>query len=225
MFKLNKEILGQRTMKAHEASGAWNGGRSVTDAKAAGLSAGTRVATTFGWRPVEAVAVGDKVLTFDDGMQEVIRVERGYLWTNAAPTPRNLWPLEIPTGALGNQRPMLLMPEQSVMIESDAAEAAFGDPFTLIPAAALEGYKGIERVPPMEAIEVVTLHFAKDQVVFANVGALFFCPAAAEGDITPLWAVDAQESFYHTLSMDEAAVLLDFMDIEAQQASAQVYAA
>lgn len=218
MFNLRKTLLGQKTFKAYEPSGAWDGGLASAPAGlATGLVSGTRVATTFGWRPVEAVAVGDHVLTFDDGMQVVTRVERGYLWTASSPVPSHLWPLEIPEGALGNQRAMKLLPEQSVMVESDSAEHLFGDPFTLIPASALEGYKGITRVPPMAPVEVITLHFDKDQVVFANVGALFFCPAHSEGSIAPIWADEADEPLYHTLPLDDAEMLVDCLMSEAAE--------
>ncbi|MFT6607083.1 MAG: hypothetical protein ACJA2X_002286 [Halocynthiibacter sp.] len=218
MFKLRKTLLGEKTFKAYEPSGAWDGGTaSVPAGLATGLVSGTRVATSFGWRSVEAIVEGDMVLTFDDGMQEVVRVERGYLWTAASAVPSHLWPLEIPEGALGNQRAMQLLPEQSVMVESDSAEHLFGDPFTLIPAAALDGYKGITRVAPMAPVEVITLHFSKDQVVFANVGALFFCPAHSEGAIAPIWGEEAEEPLYHTLPLDDAELLVDCLMSEAAE--------
>ncbi|WP_241525652.1 Hint domain-containing protein [Pseudophaeobacter leonis] len=39
-----------------------------------GLLAGTHVASNLGWRPVEALCAGDKVLTFDHGMQTIVEV-------------------------------------------------------------------------------------------------------------------------------------------------------
>ena len=66
------------------------------------------------------------------------------------------------------------------MLESDLAEEALGDPFALVPAAALEGVRGVERVCPTDPIEVVSLHFEADQVVFAEHGALLFCPSGGD---------------------------------------------
>jgi len=218
MFEFRKSILGGAVFRQHEPTGAWDGAERMQDRLASGLAAGTRVATTMGWRPVEAVTEGDMVLTFDDGMQRVTRVERGLLWKDAAPLPRHLWPLEVPVGALGNQMPMLLLPEQSVMLESDSAEALFDDPFTLLPAAALEGLHGITRVAPAQPVEVITLHFERDQVVFANVGALFYCPAHAEGAIAPLWGQEGA-SAYRTLPIDEAEILIDCIASEAEEAA------
>ncbi len=166
------------------------GGRQVSDGRGrddagaggvlTGLAADTRVATSMGWRAVSAITAGDKVLTFDAGLQPVAKVTRLSLWDGDDPCPQRFWPFEVPVKALGNRETLYLLPNQSVMVESDAAEEIYGDPFSLIPAAALEGLNGIERVPPQPGFEVIKLHFEKDQVVFANSGALFFCPSARD---------------------------------------------
>lgn len=174
-----------------------------------GIVAGTKVATPIGWRPVEAIAVGDSVLTFDGGMRPVLSVSRNVVWTSHD-TDVCDWPLQVPAAALGNREPMQLLPGQAVMIESDAAEDLFGDPFALIPAAALDGFRGITPVAPPARIEVVTLVFAQDEIVFANVGALFHCPAA-----TDLVAAAYANSPYTVLSMDDADLLVDCLDCEA----------
>lgn len=145
----------------------------------AGILAGTRVATGQGWRPAEAIAEGDEVLTFDGGLQVVRSVRRAVLWAGGCGDVA-VWPLLVPAGALGNREEMRLLPGQAVMIESDAAEEILGDPFALMPAAALEGVRGICRTRPAERIEVVTLIFDRDEIVFGNSGALFFCPLAAD---------------------------------------------
>jgi hypothetical protein len=145
----------------------------------AGILVGTRVASWQGFRPVETIVEGDRVLTFDRGLQPVRKVLRSVLWVGGTHDPES-WPLLVPAGALGNHEALRLMPGQGIMIESDAAEAMLGDPFALLPAAALEGVRGIRRTRPAEWIEVVTLVFERDEVVFGNSGALFFCPLAAD---------------------------------------------
>ena len=70
--------------------------------------------------------------------------------------------------------------EQPVLIESDAAEALYGDPFLMVAAQVLDGYHGIARVPPMREVTVVTLEFEGDEVVYANAGAMFLCGAQAD---------------------------------------------
>jgi len=161
-----------------EPGGAWSGGlAAVPFGTSAGMVAGTRVATPAGWRPVEAIVAGDRVLTCDAGMQPVIQVTRCPLWQGTEPCPRHLWPLAVPAGALGNAQPLMLLPGQAVVVESDVALALYGESHVLVPAAALDGFRGIERAQPQAPVEVVTLHFARAQVIYTAAGVLTHCPS------------------------------------------------
>lgn len=210
MFGFKK--LMNRTPLGRSDSSEAAGELGTAPVRTAGLVSGTKVASTLGWRPVEAIDVGDKVLTFDGGMQPVVRVERETLWKGTAACPKEQWPLRVPTGALGNQDPMFLLPDQNVLIESDTAEEVLGDPFALIPALALEGVSGIRRIRPHRVLEVITLHFETDQIVFANIGALFHCPAAAQSDLLTAEG----ENRYEPLPLTQACLLSDFIEREAE---------
>ena len=194
-----------------ETSATPSGGADTAAPGDAGLLAGTRVATAMGWRPVEAIAEGDRVLTFDHGLQAVEKVVRVRLWPDPADCAARFWPLHVPAGALGNRDAMHVLPGQNVMIESDAAEDLYGDPFSLIPAKAVEGAAGVHRVPPEADIEVIVLHFARDQIVFANNGALFLCPACHDVVLAAAPA-RAPRQHYAILSMDEARFLVLHLD-------------
>lgn len=170
----------------------------------AGLICGTQVATQLGWRDVGAVVVGDQVLTFDGGMQTVVSVNRKTITSAGDFAPGEEWLMFVPEEALGNQDDMYLLPQQTVMVESDVAEEVFGDPFAMIAATALEGYSGITRVPPPAAIEIVTLTFAQDEVVFANTGALMYCPRSTD-------IFDAGLSSYDILCAKVSAALVGAM--------------
>lgn len=180
----------------------------------AGLLSGTRVATPGGWRAVETIVAGDEVLTFDAGMQVVTKVTHAPLWFAETHCPRSLWPLEVPRGALGNNAAFLLMPGQTVLIESDAAEEFYGDPFALVPVAALDGVRGIWRVPPRLEAHAVTLQFETEQVVFAESGAMFLCPVAR--DILDAAASEEDETAYRVLPMEEAREITSLMDRPAR---------
>jgi hypothetical protein len=173
----------------------------------AGLMAGTRVATQLGWRDVADVSIGDQVLTFDGGMQTVASVDRQVLKTEGEYTPAEDWPLFVPSGALGNLDEIILLPQQSVMIEADAAEEVLGDPFAMIPALALVGFRGIRRVAPAVEIELISLAFAQDEIVFANSGALIFCPKSTD-------IFDAGLSHYSTLTINVARALVAVMELD-----------
>lgn len=181
-------------------------------AQIAGLLSGTRVATPIGWSPVQTIAAGDEVLTFDAGLQKVVKVERIRLWNGKGTCPRRFWPLEIPAGALGNSTDLHVLPGQNLMIESDAAEQLFGDPFALIPASATEGVRGIARTPPEHAYKVVLMHFAQDQVIYSKSGMLLFCPSADAAFDQPPSAED--QPTYSVLPMDEARRLAVHLDEE-----------
>lgn len=174
----------------------------------AGLLSGTRVATPVGWSPVQTIGVGDEVLTFDCGLQEVTKVDLIRLWNGKGTCPSRFWPLEIPAKALGNRATTHVLPGQNLMIESDAAEALFGDPFTLIPAGATEGIRGVKRTPPEHAYFVVLLHFSQEQVVYSQSGALLFCPAF---DDTPPELVTTKTTSYSALPMHEARYLAEHL--------------
>ena len=166
-----------KTNRMVEMSGAYDGGAT---GEMSGIVAVTRIATSLGWREAGAIQAGDMVLTFDGGLQRVVQVTRRKLWAGDGPVPERFWPLMVPAGAIENAVAMMILPRQGVMLESDLAEEALGDPFALIAAAALEGGRGVERVCPNDPVEVISLQFDADQVIFAEHGALLFCPAGGD---------------------------------------------
>jgi hypothetical protein len=149
-----------------------------------GLIEGTFIACENGWRPVGAITVGDLVMTFDNGLQPVTELRRSLLWTTDSEKRQSLQHLEVPRKALGNLTPMRLLPEQRVLLESDAAEALHGDPFVLVPAAALEGYRGITRVVPYQPTEIFSLGFDREEVIYANGASLVHCACLADATVT-----------------------------------------
>ncbi|WP_299146151.1 Hint domain-containing protein [uncultured Tateyamaria sp.] len=162
------------THRMPEMSGACDGGVMHTR----GLLSGTRLATALGWRPVEALTAGDLVLTFDHGLQPLVEVRRDTFWVAEMMAPATFASIMVPAGALGNGQPLELLPDQGVLVETEAACDAHGDPFAVVPAAALVGFRGIERVAPRAQVEVITLVFADDQVAYAEGGGLVHCPRA-----------------------------------------------
>lgn len=182
--------------------------------QAEGIVAGTQIATAMGWRPVEAIAVGDMVMTFDHGLRPVVAVHRSHLYAGRNACPRHMMPIAVPEGALGNAAPMLLLPEQNVLVESDLAEAVFGDPFALVPAAALEGYRGIDRITPHQRVEIVVLQFAEDEVIYANGTGMIHCASVHS---TSIDAMLDDSTAYSALPMDMARAIVAQM-IEADAA-------
>lgn len=159
---------------------------------AEGLLAATPVATPEGWCPAGDLSPGDHVLTFDDGPQPVLSV---YMATITDPPPA-LWPLRVPPWALDNRDEITLLPQQRVLIEADQAEVLFGDPFALIPAEALEHWRGIARARPAHGEAVVQLTFARPQILYASRGVLLSCAGEDWAFPQPGWGDAAGEALF-----------------------------
>ena len=189
-------------------------GESVTSMVGTALLAGTEIATAMGWRRVEAMAPGDKVLTFDRGLCPVVEVIRHPQGTLAEdePTPAAMRPLHVPAGLVGNEDEFDVLPGAHLMIESEVAEALLGDPFLLIPAGALMSRAGVEQAPAFgERPELVSLVFEEDEVIFLRRGGMQLCPSAQdtadrldrEGHVGPTAALTLSEA-RDFLAMSEA---------------------
>lgn len=196
--------------RSAEMTGAYNGGLAT---QTHGLMAGTKVASNLGWRVIEALTVGDKVLTFDNGMQEITEVRRMTFWTDAPETVSAMWPVIVPAGAMGNREELTLLADQGVLVESDAAADMYGDPFAVIPAHTLDGVRGIYRAAPAVQIELIAVYFAAEQVVYAEGGALIHCPKNTMA-LDAFLNVDALS--YDVLGAEDAAFLAECLTVEDQ---------
>lgn len=210
-WKTKAKDLPQRAI---ELSGAMNGGLA---AQTHGLMAGTKVASNLGWRVIEALTVGDMVLTFDHGMQEIVEIRRHTFWTDAPDTHRAQWPVIVPAGALDNRDEMVLLADQGVLVESDAASDIYGDPFAVVPAHALEGVRGITRAAPARQIELIAVYFAQEEVIYAEGGALVHCPANTVA-LDAFLGADAAS--YDLLSAEDAAFVAECLVMEDKMLAA-----
>ncbi|MEL7091283.1 MAG: Hint domain-containing protein [Pseudomonadota bacterium] len=202
MFGWNKEPTPRRMP---ETSGALDGGFFHTR----GLMAGTRVGTAMGWRTVEALQAGDLVLTFDNGLQPLVEIRREIFWV----TPETgLETVLIPAGAMGNAVDVELLPDQGVLIESEAACDAHGDPFAVVRAKVLEGFRGTHRIDAPRQMEIITLIFDAEEVIYAEAGVLVHCPRA----IVRLEDLGADLPAYDVLDDHAGAFIVDCMVIEAR---------
>ena len=116
----------------------------------------------------------------------------------------------MPANALGNTKDIELLPDQGVLIESDAACDVHGDPFAVVLARSLVGFRGIRRTPARREIEVITLVFDRAQVIYANGGALVHCPPAE----VCLSDFGKTRDTYDVIPSDEAEFLVECMMVE-----------
>ena len=129
---------------------------------AAGFYAATPVQTALGWQIVGALARGDLVLTRDGGLMPVQSVTRD---------PRAaLWSVRLPARAFANDATVMLPPGQPVLIETPLALPFTGEAFALIPATALEGWRGIAPHVPAETAPILRLTLTEPALISAGPG-------------------------------------------------------
>ncbi|MEM6480878.1 MAG: hypothetical protein AAF681_03455, partial [Pseudomonadota bacterium] len=112
---------------------------------------------------------------------------------------------------LGNRTEMEVLPGQGVLVESDAAEELYGDPFALIPAQAIDDKPAVARSRPGRELEVIILQFETEQVVFSDTGVLFFCPSTLDALDRTDAAMSEAQTPYKMLSLQDARVLVGYM--------------
>ena len=127
---------------------------------ATGLYASTLIRTAFGLQPAATLRPGDLVMTQDLGLVPVACVR---------PEPRQaLWSVRIPAAALGNPDAVMVPPGQPLLIRTSWAMPFSGDDLALVPATALEGWRGI--APHVPARTEAILHLRLDQPAILWIG-------------------------------------------------------
>jgi hypothetical protein len=158
---------------------------------------------------VEKLAVGDRLLTFDHGLQTIEAIRRRRMHVGQSGSLADAGTLTVPAGALENRYDMRLSPDQGVMLEIDGGMNLEEDPFSVVPARALEGWRGIRRSQSEQVVELITLVFAQEEVIYADGGLLLHCrEAAAPKPSGPT------EAPYRVLELDSSRALIKWLDID-----------
>ncbi len=124
---------------------------------------GTLIATPEGERRVEDLAVGDRIITRDNGIQSIRWLGKRSLATADLKAAEHLQPILIREGALGNglpERDMMVSPNHRVLVANDKTALYFEDREVLVAAKHLTGLAGVDAV---ETSSVTYIHFMFDQ--------------------------------------------------------------
>lgn len=100
---------------------------TITPGTVACFTAGTRIATAEGPRPVESLAIGDLVETLDHGLQPI-----RWIGTSRVDGRGALAPVHVPAGLLGNDRDLALSPNHRVLLRGAMAQILFGEEEVLV---------------------------------------------------------------------------------------------
>lgn len=131
---------------------------------------GTLVATPKGERLVEELREGDKVLTRDNGIQEIRWVGRRDLTRTDLMAAPHLKPVLIKAGCLGKglpERDMMVSPNHRMLVTNERTALYFEEHEVLVAAKHLIDNRGVKTV---ETLGTSYLHFLCDrhEVVLAN---------------------------------------------------------
>ena len=131
---------------------------------------GTMIATPDGDTAVEDLAVGDRVVTRDNGVQRIEWIGVREVSVNELLTKRNWLPIRIKQGALGENFPskdMLVSPQHRILVHNKAAQLYFGTSEVLVAAKALTFLPGVS-IARLKTVTYIHVMFAEHQLVFSD---------------------------------------------------------
>ena len=152
---------------------------------------GTEILTTEGPKPVEALKVGDMVVTRDNGPKPIRWIASSVVSNERRRGNSSLEPIVIEAGALGNgtpERDLCVSPQHRVLIEGGHVDLIVAEPAVLASAKSLLNGKTIRHCgDAFEKLEYWHVALDDHEVIFAN-----GCPAESfhVGDV----ALDSMSS-------------------------------
>jgi len=163
----NRDLWVVRTSidRARVAAGGREGGGVIC------FTPGTRIATPEGPKLIQTLRPGDRVLTKDDGPQEV-------LWTGSRRMSGarlyampHLRPVRFRAGAFGNDRPepdLIVSPAHRILVKGAAAQALFGTSEVLVRAEDLMNDTTIIVDHLLREVTYIHILLERHNIVFAN---------------------------------------------------------
>ncbi|WP_197919392.1 Hint domain-containing protein [Thiosulfatihalobacter marinus] len=131
---------------------------------------GTRILTPMGEVPVENLQPGDKVVTRDNGLQEICWTGRKHLSGKELLARPELRPILIKQGALGPNQPerdMMVSPNHRMLLVSQQAELLFDEREVLVAAKHLTHLDGVQQVDTV-GIDYIHIMCDSHEVVLAD---------------------------------------------------------
>ncbi|AKS46067.1 Ca2+-binding protein, RTX toxin-related [Octadecabacter temperatus] len=131
---------------------------------------GTTIATPKGERLVEELREGDRIITRDNGIQEIRWVGRKEMSGKSLVANPHLKPILVRAGSLGNglpERDMLVSPNHRMLVASEKTQLYFEEREVLAAAKHLVGSEGIHAVDVM-GTAYIHFMFDRHEVVLSN---------------------------------------------------------
>ncbi len=139
------------TVRFYDAGGTETGTASFSNIEKVVIcfTPGTLIATPKGERLVETLRVGDRVITRDNGIQEIRWLGTRNINSTEMVRSNHLRPVRIKAGSLGPnlpERDMMLSPNHRVLVSNDKTSLYFEESEVLVAAKHLTGLQGVDVV-------------------------------------------------------------------------------
>ena len=132
---------------------------------------GTLITTDRGDVPIENLEPGCKVLTRDNGYQELLSTMSRIVGANELRRNAKLYPIRITSGALGSglpRRDLAVSRQHRMFVTSSIVKRMFGSETVLVAAIRLTELPGIYIDSTAESVEYFHLVFKNHEVIFAE---------------------------------------------------------
>ncbi len=131
---------------------------------------GSRIATPRGEINVEELHVGDRVITRDDGVQDIHWIGKKKLSAQDLIQEPKLKPVLIKKGALGNnlpERDMMVSPNHRMLVANSQTQVLFDEREVLVAAKHLVGQPGVHQIDTL-GTEYIHVMFERHQVILGD---------------------------------------------------------
>lgn len=131
---------------------------------------GTTIATPRGDKPVEQLRAGDRIITRDNGIQEIRWLGRKDIAGRNLIGAPHLRPVLIKAGSLGHGLPeqdMVVSPNHRMLVASDLTQLYFDEPEVFAAAKHMVGAAGVHVIDMMK-VSYIHFMFDRHEVVLAN---------------------------------------------------------
>ncbi len=132
---------------------------------------GTRIRTADGDVPVEDLCEGDRILTRDDGPQELLWIGHRRISGARLYAMPDLRPVRIRAGALGLDQPdgdLVVSPQHAMLVTGPKAQALFNTPEVLVAAQDLIDDRRVHVDHSLREVTYYHLLLDRHEVVWAN---------------------------------------------------------
>lgn len=132
---------------------------------------GTRIRNGQDWCPVNDLRPGDKILTLDDGLQEITWIGHTHITAPELAANPDLRPIRVRADAIESERPdedLIVSPDHRVLLRGGMAQALFSEPEVLVAARDLQNDASIYRDYSLLEVRYIHVLLPRHAVIWAN---------------------------------------------------------